>query len=386
MGGASYRKIMPVAAGLLVLFGCNQPTLAPPPPQQIARDAGDVVDATEIVALVPRTAAADQLVAQAATRGYGLLRRDRLNTLGFDQIVFRIPIGQTGPGAIAELEGIEPSSTVGVNHAYRLQATAGGRIYAPALLNWPDAGCPARMPVGIIDGTVDASAPALQAAEVIQRDFTGGHPGASQHGTAVAEVLAGSSGLTGARLYNAVVVSSSPEFDESAGVDTLMRAFDWLGQSGVKLVNVSLAGPYNKILDRGLQAADSRGMVVVAAAGNTGATAPPRYPAAFSQTIAVTAVDAALAPYADAPTGDHIDFAAPGVDIFVELGGQGRYLSGTSMAAPFVTSLIASGAPPRSAASARRSLSEDAVDLGQAGPDTTFGYGMPRLASSCGNR
>ena len=60
-------------------------------------------------------------------------------------------------------------------------------------------------------------------------------------------------------------------------------------------------------------------MVIVAAAGNDGLAAPPRYPAAFDFAIAVTAVDAELDAYDRAPRGEHIDFAAPGVDVFVPL-------------------------------------------------------------------
>ena len=102
-----------------------------------------------------------------------------------------------------------------------------------------------------------------------------------------------------------------PGADPAAGVDDIVRAVDWLHSQGVRVVNISLAGPYNKILDRGLEAAAERGMVIVAAAGNEGAGAPPRYPAAFDYVIAVTAVDADLRVYRRAGAGDHIDFAAP---------------------------------------------------------------------------
>lgn len=372
-----------VLAILLTICGCTGPGLNPPPPEQIARDSGNVVDPGEIVALARDGAAAQRLAAAASAQGYQLTRQDSLAALGYEQIIFRIPGDRDAAGAIAELEALERGTTAGVNHAYRLQAVETGRVYADALLDWPQDGCPAQVPVGMIDGAVDSRAASLAQARIVQSDFTGGSPAAVQHGTAVAEILAGPGRLTGAEIYSAAVVSGRPEFDEAAGVDTLMRAFDWLAASGVRLVNVSLAGPYNKILDRGLQAADRRGIVVVAAAGNTGAGRPPRYPAAFSDTIAVTAIDAAMQPYAEAPTGDHIDFAAPGVDIFLQLDGRGQYLSGTSLAAPYVTAMVARGPLPRSVEAARRDLASTARDLGATGPDEVFGAGLPRSGGAC---
>jgi subtilisin family serine protease len=172
----------------------------------------------------------------------------------------------------------------------------------------------------------------------------------------------------------------------AAGVDDIVRAVEWLHASGIRLVNVSLAGPYNKILDRGLRAAADRGMVIVAAAGNDGFSAPPRYPAAFDFAIAVTAVDAGLDAYERAPRGDYIDFAAPGVDVFVPVGGGGRYMSGTSIAAPFVTAVVAVGAGEGglgSAESVRADLARRSIDLGAAGPDDTFGAGLATAPASC---
>ena len=205
-------------------------------------------------------------------------------------------------------------------------------------------------------------------------------------GSRLQKLLAGPGRLRDAQLYYAVVVGSVSNSEPAAGVDAIMRAINWLHGSGVRLVNVSLAGPYNKILDRGLAAAADRGMVIVAAVGNDGPDAPPRYPAAFDFVIAVTAVDADLQPYARAPRGSYVDFAAPGVDVFVPFSGTGRYVTGTSIAAPFVTALIASdpdAARLGSVTTVRAALAREAVDLGAAGNDDTFGAGLARAPQSC---
>jgi hypothetical protein len=275
--------------------------------------------------------------------------------------------------------------TVGRNHAYAAgpDAGAGGRprVYADVLVGWPAGGCPARTPVGIIDTALDPATLGLAGARINTRSFSDDVAAAgTAHGTAVAELLVGPGRLRGADLYAAAVVGPVPGDDPAAGVDDIMRAVEWLQDSGVRLVNVSLAGPYNKILDRGLRTAAERGMVIVAAAGNDGSAGPPRYPAAFDYAIAVTAVDADLEAYDQAQRGDYIDFAAPGVDVFVPVEG-GRYLSGTSIATPFVTALIA--ASPGAAGSvetARARLAQNAVEIG---PGNTFGAGLATAGPPC---
>jgi subtilisin family serine protease len=162
-----------------------------------------------------------------------------------------------------------------------------------------------------------------------------------------------------------------------------VRAIDWMHASGARLVNISLAGPYNKILDRALQSAVGKGMVIVAAAGNSGANSPPRYPAAFDSVIAVTAIDVEGKVYDNAVRGAQIDFAAPGVDVFVATGESGKYVSGTSIAAPFVTARIAADQAAMASKGSREvveALAKSAVDLGSPGRDAVYGYGVPKLA------
>jgi hypothetical protein len=353
------------------------------PPESVAEP---VVDPRELVALTGGPLTADRLTESAAERGYALGRRDALPDLGLVLLTFRLPEDAEPAAVIRELERLEPGVTVGLNHAYAPGPGGGGaapRLYAGGLLGWPAEGCPARVPVGFIDTDVDAGAPGLRGVALTSRRFTDAPPGGTGHGTAVAELLAGPGRLQGAALYHAAAVGAAGADGPAAGVDDMMRAVEWLQASGVQLVNVSLAGPYNKILDRGMQAAAERGMVVVAAAGNDGEAAPPRYPAAFDFAIAVTAVDAALEVYDRAPRGAHIDFAAPGVDVFVPVEG-GRYLSGTSIAAPFVTALVAADpAGLGSAEAVRTRLAAASVDIGAAGPDATFGAGLPTAGGTC---
>jgi subtilisin family serine protease len=195
--------------------------------------------------------------------------------------------------------------------------------------------------------------------------------------------MAGPPLLTAPRLYVAAVVGKLAAGDAAAGVDAMVRAIGWLGASNVRLVNVSLAGPYNKILDLAVQRAAARGMLFVAATGNEGAASPPRYPAAFRDVIAVTAVDAARRLYRNAVQGSHVDVAAPGVDIFIPV--DNGYKSGTSYAAPYVTAYFAAraGALPK-AVDARKILARHVQDLGAPGRDSAFGMGLLDASDACG--
>ncbi len=82
--------------------------------------------------------------------------------------------------------------------------------------------------------------------------------------------------------------------------------------------------------------------------------------------------------YAKANTGAHIEFAAPGVDVWSAKGSGGKYRSGTSFASPMVTGLIArtvaKGAV--SLSGARSLLKRRVIDLGPAGRGAKFGWGV----------
>jgi subtilisin family serine protease len=379
------QKITVLGITALALAACAPSA----PPGPLTRDSTTVVDPGELVGLAAGPHAADRLEAEAARQGIAVESREPLPSLDLILLTLRIPETADVRATIRSLEAAAPGTVVGRNHAYRpgpeADAATDARLYADALLSWPVEGCPAAVPIGIVDTPLDAAAAGLDGVALTTRDFTGGAP-ADLHGAAVAEILAGPGRLYGARLYHAAVVGDASGAAAAAGVDDIVKAVDWLSGEGVRLVNVSLAGPYNKILDRGLRAAAARGVVLVAAAGNDGDDAPPRYPAGFPFVIAVTAVDAELDPYRRAPRGDHIDFAAPGVDVYVPLGGGGRYLSGTSIATPFVTALAATQAPDGhlgSATAVRTRLAQTAVDIGASGPDDTFGTGLATAAAGC---
>lgn len=293
---------------------------------------------------------------------------------------------------------------------------SGGALFAPNSVYRPmaescrDGGCGAaglrhaaalstdcRQPrsIGMVDTEVERSHPALRASPISVARFLPAAtsvPAADGHGTAIAALLVGdpASRFPGiaprTRLYAANVFFSGPENDVRASAFNLAEALEWLAEARPGVINLSLSGPPNVLLQAALARAIDLGIAVVAAAGNAGPGAPPAYPAAYDRVIAVTAVDEEQRPYRWANQGDYIQFAAPGVDLWTaDLGGSGKRRSGTSLAAALFAGLVAGAAPARArraddvAAWARR----HAVDLGPPGRDPVFGWGFVRIDAAC---
>ena len=162
-----------------------------------------------------------------------------------------------------------------------------------------------------------------------------------------------------------------------ARLENIAEALDWLISRKVSLVNMSLAGSPNDTLEEIIRIADARGLVMVAAAGNAGRD-QVAYPASDPRVIAVTAVDAAKRLYRKANTGKQVDFAAPGVDLLVPRNRGSAYRTGTSYAAAVASGLIAQelarGRIDRRTLMNR--LKSRAEDLGAAGHDSRFGWGL----------
>lgn len=352
-------------------------------------DTPDVVGPKKIIALVPDRESAEQIRQEAAATGYRELDVTQLDALGLTMLTYQMPDGVTGPQAIAALEGAVPTSTVGVNHAYRLQQQqllAQSIDYADAMMRWAEGGCRAHVPIGIIDTVIDTSSPALAGITIATRQFFDGPSAAATHGTDVAAVLADPDRLREVKIFGANVFGEPESADLVAGADALVRALDWLADEDVRIVNLALAGPYNKLLDLAVERAAERGLVLVAAVGNEGPNAQPLYPAGFPNVIAVTAVDANGRIYSDAIRGPHVDVAAPGVEVLVSSSGRPRFVTGTSIATPLVTARLAADpyfTTSRTVSETRNRLASSTFELGAAGRDDVFGYGLVLADEVC---
>ena len=242
--------------------------------------------------------------------------------------------------------------------------------------------------VGLIDGPVDAGVPALAGVPVRSTSVLAGgdHQGSADHATGIAALIAspggaaGPSGIApGAQIYS-VVAFARTGGREVARLENIAQALDWLMESRVELINMSLTGPENETLAEIIRLADARGIVMLAATGNGGREGVS-YPASDPRVIGITAVDAARRLYRKANYGQGVDFAAPGVDILV----PGGHRSGTSYASAIATAVVAQmmARGTRSREALIRALAASAEDLGAPGLDAQFGHGLMRLPGGC---
>ncbi len=255
-----------------------------------------------------------------------------------------------------------------------------------------------RVRVAVIDTGIDLTHPELADVVVEQRDFSGRGYSGDAHGTAVAAIIAAArnNGIGASGVAPAVKISSfkacHPRQPDGLAAQcwssSLIKALDQAISAEIPLINMSLGGPPSPLLQRLLEAAERRGQLVLAAAGNGGPSANPVYPAALPQSLAVTAVDSDRRLYVKANRGDYIGVAAPGVDIITAgpRGGQ-PILSGTSMATAHATgiaALLLQANPRLTAVELTRVLTSSSEDLGNRGADPAFGQGLLNACRGAG--
>ena len=172
------------------------------------------------------------------------------------------------------------------------------------------------------------------------------------HGTHVAGTIAqttnngkGVAGLAYCATLMPVKVLSKQGWGTTANVAEGIR---WAADHGAQVVNLSLGGPIkSKILEDAVQHAVDKGVLVVAAAGNSGKSVG--YPAAYPQVLAVSATDNKDNIAWFSSRGPQVGIAAPGVGVTQQtICNNGRdkcevfgTFNGTSMASPHVAGIAA---------------------------------------------
>jgi hypothetical protein len=188
------------------------------------------------------------------------------------------------------------------------------------------------------------------------------HPG--RHGTHVATVAAAlgndASGIAGVCWGCRVLPVKVLDANGSGYLSTVAAGVIWAADHGATVINLSLGGPSpSQPLQQAIDYAVSRGVLVVAAAGNDGTT-NPSYPAAAAGVIAVAASNSASGLYSWSTRGEGwVDVAAPGCNPSTGTGVPSTFC-GTSSATPMVAGLLglARSAAPGATASAVREAVE----------------------------
>ncbi|TCO73324.1 S8 family serine peptidase [Rhodovulum euryhalinum] len=381
------------------LFGqprqVRRSTPAPPPPAFVA---------DEIVAL---SLTVEDLAALTA-QGFSVIEELAVPGLSATPRRLRVPPGIALADARAAVRALTSGQDADLNHYYRAEAgfatdCRGADCPARQTIGWPrlpvrEGTCGASVPIGMIDTGINEAHETFDGARIELHRLSpeGFDPSRAVHGTAVAALLVGdpatrAPGLVpGARLV-AVDAFHRAGADERADVFTLVEALGFLAGQGVRVINLSLAGPDNGVLSEAIgQLVGTHDIVVVSAAGNGGPNAQPAYPAAYEPVIAVTAVDRAGRVYRRAVQGAHIDLAAPGVDVWTAASVRGaRWKTGTSFAVPFVSAaaaILREARPDLTAAEVGDELRRRARDLGPLGHDAVFGAGLLNLGTLCGDK
>ena len=209
------------------------------------------------------------------------------------------------------------------------------------------------------------------------------------HGTHVAGTIA-------AIANNSIgVAGAAPNADLSimkvlnaAGVGfygDMIAGIHWLHTTGgARIISMSIGGPQDDALDAELRDAAQAGVLLIGAAGNDG-DSTANYPAFHPDVMSVAATDAANKRASFSNCNSDVEIAAPGVDVWSTAPGNAYApLSGTSMATPHVSGIAAMVMWKKglTAAQTRSLLTSTAVDLGSAGRDTCFGYGLANLANA----
>ncbi|TWJ08072.1 type VII secretion-associated serine protease mycosin [Stackebrandtia albiflava] len=209
--------------------------------------------------------------------------------------------------------------------------------------------------VAVIDSGVGEH-PILDGQVIDAYDFTEDGAGPrcdlASHGTLVAGIIAGKAtgespfhGIApGAKILSYRVIESL----ESSGRDSTVPVVNAINQAveeGADVINLSLTAIHTTALKNAIANAHDEGVVVVAAAGNSGATGGKEYPAAYETVIAVAGIGPDGGHVDTSSIRDYVDIAAPGTEIdgpAPEGGGYGRREEGgTSFAAPYVSATAA---------------------------------------------
>jgi len=224
------------------------------------------------------------------------------------------------------------------------------------------------------------------------------------HGTHVTGTIAqttnNSLGVAGIAFNCSIMPIKVLDASGNGAYTAIVNGITFAADNGAEVINMSLGGSSGSTaLQNAVIYAYNKGVTIVCAAGNAG-TSAPQYPGAYTQCISVSAVryDRAYTWYTS--YGSTIDICAPGGDLNVDQNGDGYvdgvlqqthdgvnygtfgyyFYEGTSMACPHVAGvaalLISKAGGAMTPDAVRAALQNTATDLGSAGWDQYYGYGL----------
>jgi subtilisin family serine protease len=254
--------------------------------------------------------------------------------------------------------------------------------------------------VAIIDSGIDYNHPDLKNNYAGGFNFVGNNSNPMDdngHGTHVAGTVAAIKNAVGvvgvapeARLYGLKVLGANG----SGSFSNVIKALQWAVDNGIKITNNSYgsSGDPGTLVKAAFDNSYAAGVLHIAAAGNSGNcsgnTNSVGYPARYASVVAVAATNQSDVRPCFSSTGPAVELSAPGVTIrSTKMGGGYVDYSGTSMASPHVAgvaALVLGTGATLSNVQVRDILTSTAVDLGAAGKDTHYGYGLVNAVAAVG--
>jgi subtilisin family serine protease len=288
---------------------------------------------------------------------------------------------------------IEPDAEVTALGTFDSELTATWGVKAVGGGTAADAG--AGVKVAVIDTGIDCNHPELKRNGVTICD--GGWDFINNdsdpyddngHGTHVSGTIAAAKDTNGVvgvapgvRLYALKVLGSNG----SGSFSAVIAALQWAVDHGIQVTNNSYGSSTNpgSTVEAAFVNAYNHGVLSIAAAGNTGSCTPTTetigYPANYASVVAVAATDSTNTRACFSSTGAGVELSAPGVSITSSVPGTGYGTwNGTSMATPHVVGVAALviGNGVTGPAAVRARLQSTATDLGPAGRDPYYGFGL----------
>lgn len=257
------------------------------------------------------------------------------------------------------------------------------KIQAPAA--WDLANGDPSQVVAVIDTGANYSHPDLQGKLLSGYDFVNLDSDPSDdngHGTAcsglIGAVSNNSTGMASVSWNTPIMPLKVLNSSGSGSYSDIAKAVNYAADNGARIINMSLGGSSNSLtLQNAINYAWSKGVVIIAAAGNNGNTTTV-YPAACQNVVAVSATTLSDTRASWSSYGSFVDISAPGENILSTYGSGYGNLNGTSFASPItagVAALVIDVQPTLTNAEVVDILLKNADDLGATGYDISFGYG-----------
>lgn len=226
------------------------------------------------------------------------------------------------------------------------------------------------------------------------------------HGTAVAGIIAArpveGSGLVGLAPDSTILPVRVYHADDDQAAEQgvqpqtgrIAQGILWAAENGARVINVSISSTVDDpVLRDAVRVATARGALVVASAGNRATaedtTDSPRYPAAYDEALAVTAVGPGDSATEDSIHGPHVEIAAPGTEVLTTFHAAGDCVLGGAASSSYATAyvsaaaaLVAEAYPEETPAQWAHRLTVTAARFAADERDDWVGWGVVRPTSA----